>query len=142
VVVADRDVVIFKVLDPPALGEFATLVGRARQEGRAGHPSDDTADDSAHATPVSGSASHRALVDTSPPDFAPTVSVSFPLEAAEWGRASKAAELADPRARWARPALWALPIVVPLPFIVAIVLGAGSVARVISAATPWEIMAL
>ena len=31
VVVVDRDVVIFKVLDPPALGEFATLVGRARQ---------------------------------------------------------------------------------------------------------------
>ncbi len=30
VVVADRDVVIFKVLDPPALGEFATLVARAR----------------------------------------------------------------------------------------------------------------
>ena len=31
VVVADRDVVIFKVLDPPALSEFATLIGRARQ---------------------------------------------------------------------------------------------------------------
>jgi AbrB family looped-hinge helix DNA binding protein len=31
VVVADRDVVIFKLLDPPALGEFETLVGRARQ---------------------------------------------------------------------------------------------------------------
>ena len=31
VVVADRDVVIFKVLDPPALGEFTTLVARARQ---------------------------------------------------------------------------------------------------------------
>jgi AbrB family looped-hinge helix DNA binding protein len=31
VVVADRDVVIFKVLDPPALGEFASLVARARQ---------------------------------------------------------------------------------------------------------------
>lgn len=31
VVVADRDVVIFKVLDPPALGEFAALVARARQ---------------------------------------------------------------------------------------------------------------
>ena len=31
VVVADRDVVIFKVLDPPALGEFAPLVARARQ---------------------------------------------------------------------------------------------------------------
>ena len=31
VVVADRDVVIFKVVDPPALGEFETLVGRARQ---------------------------------------------------------------------------------------------------------------
>ena len=30
VVIADRDVVIFKVLDPPALGEFATLVSRAR----------------------------------------------------------------------------------------------------------------
>lgn len=30
VVIADRDVVIFKVLDPPALGEFATLVARAR----------------------------------------------------------------------------------------------------------------
>ncbi len=31
VVIADRDVVIFKVLAPPALKEFATLVGRARQ---------------------------------------------------------------------------------------------------------------
>ena len=31
VVVAERDVVIFKVLDPPALGEFASLVARARQ---------------------------------------------------------------------------------------------------------------
>ena len=31
VVVADRDVVIFKVLDPPALGEFAPLVARVRQ---------------------------------------------------------------------------------------------------------------
>ena len=31
VVVADRDVVIFKVLDPPALGEFADLVAHARQ---------------------------------------------------------------------------------------------------------------
>jgi len=31
VVVADRDVVIFKVLDPPALGKFTSLVARARQ---------------------------------------------------------------------------------------------------------------
>ena len=31
VVIADRDVVIFKVLAPPTLKEFATLVGRARQ---------------------------------------------------------------------------------------------------------------
>ncbi len=31
VVVADHDVVIFKVLDPPALGEFAPLVAQARQ---------------------------------------------------------------------------------------------------------------
>jgi len=31
VVVADRDVVIFKVLDPPAIGEFAPLVARARR---------------------------------------------------------------------------------------------------------------
>lgn len=31
VVVADRDVVIFKILEPPALGEFAPLVARARQ---------------------------------------------------------------------------------------------------------------
>ncbi len=31
VVVADRDVVIFKVLNPPALGEFGPLVARARQ---------------------------------------------------------------------------------------------------------------
>lgn len=31
VVVADRDVVIFKVLDPPALSEFAPLVAKARQ---------------------------------------------------------------------------------------------------------------
>ena len=31
VVVADRDVVILKVLDPPALGEFTSLVAEARQ---------------------------------------------------------------------------------------------------------------
>ena len=31
VVVADRDVVIFKVLDPPALSEFTSLVAQARQ---------------------------------------------------------------------------------------------------------------
>lgn len=31
VVVADRDVVIFKVLDPPALREFAPLLAKARQ---------------------------------------------------------------------------------------------------------------
>lgn len=31
VVVADRDVVIFKVLAPPALSEFAPLVARVRQ---------------------------------------------------------------------------------------------------------------
>ena len=31
VVVADPDVVIFKVLDPPALSEFTSLVARARQ---------------------------------------------------------------------------------------------------------------
>lgn len=30
VVVAHRDVVIFKILDPPALGEFTSLVARAR----------------------------------------------------------------------------------------------------------------
>jgi AbrB family looped-hinge helix DNA binding protein len=31
VVIADRDVVIFKLLEPPSLNEFATLVGRCRQ---------------------------------------------------------------------------------------------------------------
>ena len=31
VVIADRDVVIFKRLEPPALSEFTTLVRRARQ---------------------------------------------------------------------------------------------------------------
>jgi AbrB family looped-hinge helix DNA binding protein len=31
VVIADRDVVIFKVLDPPSLDEFASLVARARR---------------------------------------------------------------------------------------------------------------
>ena len=31
VVVADRDVVIFKILDPPALSEFTSLVARVRQ---------------------------------------------------------------------------------------------------------------
>ena len=31
VVVADRDVVIFKVLDPPKLAEFASLVAQARR---------------------------------------------------------------------------------------------------------------
>lgn len=31
VVVADRDVVIFKVLEPPALSEFAMLAGQARK---------------------------------------------------------------------------------------------------------------
>ncbi len=34
VVLADRDVVIFKVLEAPSLGEFATLVGKARQVAR------------------------------------------------------------------------------------------------------------
>jgi AbrB family looped-hinge helix DNA binding protein len=36
VVVADRDVVIFKVLDPPALGEFSSLVARARRAAKRG----------------------------------------------------------------------------------------------------------
>ena len=31
VVLGDRDVVIFKVLEPPALKDFSALVGRARQ---------------------------------------------------------------------------------------------------------------
>jgi len=31
VVIADRDVVIFKLLDPPSLKEFAALVRRARK---------------------------------------------------------------------------------------------------------------
>ena len=31
VVIADRDVVIFKLLEPPSLKDFAALVGRARQ---------------------------------------------------------------------------------------------------------------
>jgi AbrB family looped-hinge helix DNA binding protein len=31
VVLGDRDVVIFKVLEPPARDDFAVLVGRARQ---------------------------------------------------------------------------------------------------------------
>ena len=31
VVIADRDVVIFKLLNPPALKDFATLIGRARK---------------------------------------------------------------------------------------------------------------
>ncbi len=34
VVIADRDVVIFKVLEPPALSEFNTLVNRARKAGK------------------------------------------------------------------------------------------------------------
>jgi AbrB family looped-hinge helix DNA binding protein len=34
VVVADRDVVIFKLLEPPSLREFTTLVSRARKAGR------------------------------------------------------------------------------------------------------------
>jgi AbrB family looped-hinge helix DNA binding protein len=35
VVVGDRDVVIFKVLEPPALSEFAALAAQARRAGRA-----------------------------------------------------------------------------------------------------------
>lgn len=31
VVIGDRDVVIFKVLEPPSLGDFDALVGRARK---------------------------------------------------------------------------------------------------------------
>jgi len=31
VVIADRDVVIFKLLEPPSLKDFTALVGRARQ---------------------------------------------------------------------------------------------------------------
>ena len=34
VVVADRDVVIFKRLEPPSLKEFSTLIGRARTAAR------------------------------------------------------------------------------------------------------------
>jgi hypothetical protein len=34
VVIADRDVVIFKVLDPPKLSEFASLAARARRVAR------------------------------------------------------------------------------------------------------------
>ena len=34
VVIADRDVVIFKVLEPPALSEFDNLVNRARKEAK------------------------------------------------------------------------------------------------------------
>jgi len=81
-------------------------------------------------------------VNAAPPEFEPTVSVAFTLAGAEWGRAMKAVELAAPRARWLRPALWTLPFLVPLPFLVAIVLRAGSLSEVISAAVPWEILAL
>jgi AbrB family looped-hinge helix DNA binding protein len=35
VVVADRDVVILKVLEPPALSEFAALAAQARREAKA-----------------------------------------------------------------------------------------------------------
>ena len=31
VVIADRDAVIFKLLEPPSLKEFSALIGRARQ---------------------------------------------------------------------------------------------------------------
>ena len=34
VVIADRDAVIFKVLEPPSLSEFTTLLGRARKVAR------------------------------------------------------------------------------------------------------------
>lgn len=34
VVVGDRDVVIFKILEPPALRDFDALVGRARRAAR------------------------------------------------------------------------------------------------------------
>ena len=34
VVIADRDVVIFKVLEPPALSEFDNLVNRVRKEAK------------------------------------------------------------------------------------------------------------
>lgn len=34
VVIADRDVVIFKLLEPPSLAEFKSLVGRARKVAR------------------------------------------------------------------------------------------------------------
>jgi AbrB family looped-hinge helix DNA binding protein len=34
VVIADRDVVIFKLLEPPSLKDFASLVGRARHVAR------------------------------------------------------------------------------------------------------------
>ena len=81
-------------------------------------------------------------MNAAPPDFTPTVSVTFTLEGAEWGRAMKAVELAALRARWLRPTLWTLPFLVPLPFLVAIILRAGSASEVISAAVPWEILAL
>jgi AbrB family looped-hinge helix DNA binding protein len=34
VVLGDKDVVIFKVLQPPAIGDFAALIDRARQTAR------------------------------------------------------------------------------------------------------------
>lgn len=34
VVIADRDVVIFKLLEPPSIKEFSALMGRARQIAR------------------------------------------------------------------------------------------------------------
>jgi hypothetical protein len=81
-------------------------------------------------------------VEGAPSEFVSTVSVAFTLEGAEWGRAMKAAELAEPRARWLRPALWTLPFLAPLPFIVATVLGAGSLSEVFGALVPWELLAL
>jgi AbrB family looped-hinge helix DNA binding protein len=34
VVIADRDVVIFRLLEPPSLKDFAAIVGRARKIGK------------------------------------------------------------------------------------------------------------
>jgi len=73
-------------------------------------------------------------------ETAPTVSVRFRLDAREWGRAGMAALRAGRLGRWLRPTLWVLTLGGPLAAGAAIRLGAGTVAEVVGALVPWEIL--
>ena len=71
-----------------------------------------------------------------------TVSLRFELDAKEWRRADVAAIRATLFGRIMWNATRILPLIVPLPFAAALILGTGPPLDVISAAVPWELIAL